>query len=80
MSSFPIQELATKRLSQNVALLALDHHFDTIEDSALYVLTDIAKEMVQELGSEIKRNSEIGMRSEPNLLDALNATVEHGFR
>ncbi len=63
-----------------MALLALDHHFDSVEDSALHVLTDLAKEMVQELGSEIKRNAEIGMRSEPNLIDALNATVEHGFR
>eukprot|EP00355_Strombidium_rassoulzadegani_P001464 CAMPEP_0168608884 /NCGR_PEP_ID=MMETSP0449_2-20121227/892_1 /TAXON_ID=1082188 /ORGANISM="Strombidium rassoulzadegani, Strain ras09" /LENGTH=76 /DNA_ID=CAMNT_0008648953 /DNA_START=82 /DNA_END=312 /DNA_ORIENTATION=+ len=70
---------ATQRLSENVALICLDQQYQKVEDLALFVLTDIMKQFALEVGEDMKRNAETGMRSEPNLVDALNTSLEHGY-
>ena len=37
------------------------------------------KEFALEIGREIKQNSEVGGRSQSNLIDALNASYEYGY-
>jgi hypothetical protein len=59
-------------------MICLDRQFDKIESSALYVLTDIMKEYALEIAKEIKTNAEVGGRSQPNLIDALNAGFDYG--
>ena len=44
-------------------MVAMDHQYEQIEDTAMNVLTDLMKDVALELGTEIKRNSEIGMRA-----------------
>ena len=60
-------------------MICLDKQYDKIENLALYTLTDIMKEFALEIGREIKLNSEVGARSEVNLIDALNASYEYGY-
>ena len=67
------------RLKENVALCCLDKQYEKIEDTALHVLGDIMKDYALEIGGEIKRSAEIGMRSQPNLIDALNTAVAYGY-
>lgn len=44
-------------------MICLDRHFDKIENTALYVLTDIMKEYALEIAKEIKTNAEVGGRA-----------------
>ena len=53
--------------------------FDKIESSALHVLTDIMKEYALQIAKEIKSNAEVGGRSQPNLIDTLNASFDYGY-
>ena len=50
-----------------------------MEQPCLSVLTDIMREFALEIGSEIKRNAEVGMRAQPNLVDALNTSLDYGY-
>ncbi len=43
------------------------------------MLTDLVQEFALEIGQEIKTNAEVGGRSQPNLVDALNASHEYGY-
>ena len=74
-----MSDKVTQRLSENVALVCLDHHYDKIDNNALNVLTDLVQEFAMEIGREMKSNAEIGGRSQPNLVDGLNAAYEYGY-
>lgn len=53
--------------------MLLDKNYDTVESHALYALTAIMKDYLQEIGKDIKTNAEMQGRSQPNLVDALAA-------
>jgi hypothetical protein len=55
----------------------LDKNFQTAENTALYTLTDLMKDYMQEVGKEIKRYTELSGRTDSNLIDALNAMYEY---
>jgi hypothetical protein len=74
-----VSDKVTQRLSENVGMICLDKQYDKIENTALYTLTDIMKEFALEIGREMKMNSEVGGRSEVNMIDALNASYEYGY-
>ena len=57
-------------------MICLDNKFDKVETTALNVLTDVMKSFAIELAKEIKNNAEVGGRSQPNLIDALNASFD----
>tara|TARA_B110000305_G_C19293247_1_gene565257 strand:- start:679 stop:870 length:192 start_codon:yes stop_codon:yes gene_type:complete len=60
-------------------MICLDKQFDKIDSSALSILTDVMRQYALEIGQDMKNNAEIGMRSEPNLIDALNTSYDYGY-
>ena len=60
-------------------MICLDRDYDKIESNALHVLTDLVKEYALEISKEIKQNAELAGRSEPNLIDSLNAAYDFGY-
>lgn len=68
--------------------MCLDKNFMTADNIALYTLSDLLKEckeatyiiseiVMQEVGREIKGYTELGGRTDSNMIDALNAM--HGY-
>ena len=75
-----VSDVLTKRISENVGMICMDKQYDKIENLALYTLTDMMKEYALEIGKEVKINAEVGGRCEANLIDALNASYEYGYK
>jgi histone H3/H4 len=69
----------TQRLSENIGMVCLDQDYEKIESTALHVLTDLVKEFALEISKEIKYNAELAGRSEPNMIDTLNASYDYGY-
>ena len=73
-----ISDRLDTQLSQNLALILLDKNYESCESHALYALTAIMKDYLQEIGKEIKQNAEMQGRAEPNLCDMLAACYDYG--
>lgn len=73
-----VSDKITQRMSENIALILYDKQYDKIENHALFVLTDLVKEYALEIGHEVKKNSELSWRSQPNLIDAMITAEEYG--
>ena len=59
--------------------MCLDKNFQTAENTALYTLTDLLKDFMQEVGREIKAYTEMNGRTDSNMIDALQAMYNYEF-
>jgi hypothetical protein len=62
---------------ENVALMCLDKNFETAENTALFTLSDLLKDFMQEIGKEIKAYTEMNGRTDSNMIDALQAMYNY---
>ena len=62
---------------ENIALMCLDKNFETAENTALFTLSDLLKEFMQEVGKEIKSYTEMNGRTDSNLIDALQTMTNY---
>ena len=57
--------------------MCLDKNFHTAENTALFTLTDLLKDFMQEVGREIKGYTELNGRTDSNMIDSLNAIYNY---
>ena len=61
---------------ENVALMCLDKNFETAENTALFTLSDLLKDFMQEIGKEIKAYTEMNGRTDSNMMDKLTKHMQ----
>ena len=54
-----------------------DKNFETAENTALFTLSDLLKDFMQEIGKEIKAYTEMNGRTDSNMIDALQAMYNY---
>ena len=63
---------------ENVALMCLDKgNYETAENTALFTLSDLLKDFMQEIGKEVKAYTEMNGRTDSNMIDALQAMYNY---
>jgi len=64
------------QLAQNIALVMIEKQYDRAENHALWALTSLMKEYIQDVGMDMKDVAEAQGRQEPSMIDALNVCFE----
>mmetsp|Transcript_36402 Transcript_36402/g.27003 ORF Transcript_36402/g.27003 Transcript_36402/m.27003 type:complete len:137 (+) Transcript_36402:102-512(+) len=57
----------------------MDKNFQSADSQALFVLTDLIKDYLREVSSEVNAYSELNGRYESNLIDVLNAASNYSL-
>jgi len=74
-----VTDYSARALSQNIAVCFLDKNVESMEDQALFSLTDIMQGFISEVAKDTKNVTELQGRTESNLIDLLTAMQSFYF-